>query len=215
MLLISPVLSSFVNGHDLKIYLPVMYGFLVAILVQYRNLCHEWSAWLAKVPTLQQSDIEDWYSAKLQEPSSSGTSTSDSDGTATESLQALAVRALEQSVQVQSQRRLPAGFSDPFVKKITQCLPYAQWLLRKNHSEGSPVPEVFSTTWFAELQRALKAQQQLSRGLKEQSAFMLFRFGRYDVSTPSGWSQLHADNELATARPERWLVPALFDGPLG
>ncbi|KAB5559938.1 glycosyl transferase [Coniochaeta sp. 2T2.1] len=181
MLLISPLLSSLVNGHDLKIYLPVIYGFLVVILVQYRNLCHEWSAWLSKVPTLQQSDIEEWYSAKLQDPSTGSTTSPDEDAIVGEPLRMLAVKAFQQSVQAQPQRRPPASGSDPFVRNIARSLPYAQWLLQKGHQENDAVPEVFSSTWFAELQLAMKAQQQLSRGLKEQSAFMLFRFARYDL----------------------------------
>lgn len=43
ILLLSPLISSFVNGHDLEIYIPILYTFLLSLIYQYRKLCHEWS----------------------------------------------------------------------------------------------------------------------------------------------------------------------------
>jgi len=182
LLFISPILSSLVNGHDLKIYLPVMYGFLLVTLIQYRKLCHEWSSWLTKVPTLTSSDVEDWYSAKLGDPQSDTTSTWDKDGAESESVSVLAQRAFRQTVRAHSQRLPGASGSDILVSEVSRGLPYAQWLLRKGREDDeSAIPEPFSNAWFAELQSALKTQQQMSRSLKEHSVFMLFRFARFDV----------------------------------
>ena len=114
ILAISPILSSLVNGHDLQIYLPVMYGFLFATLIQYRKLCHEWSAWLTKVPRLTATDVEEWYSAKLGETSSDSNSTMDSE---TESLTVLSQRAFAESVQAYTQRRRGAPATDPVVAR--------------------------------------------------------------------------------------------------
>lgn len=220
LLFISPILSSLVNGHDLKIYLPVMYGFLLATLIQYRKLCHEWSSWLTKVPTVTTSDVDDWYSAKLGDPQSDTTSTWALDGAESDSVSVLAQRAFRQAVKVQSQRLPGAAGSDLLVAEVSRGLPFAQWLLRKGHEEDeSAIPEPFSGAWFAELQTALKTQQQLSRSLKEHSVFMLFRFARFDVSSASRFSGSFAPYHLLTcllaAWAERCPLPDLPYGSLG
>jgi hypothetical protein len=182
ILLISPVLSSLVNNHDLKIYLPVMYGFLIAILIQYRKLCHEWSSWLTRVPTLRPPEIEKWYTTELEKHASSGSSTSAEGAVEAEPQSVLAVRAFRKSVEGCSRQIGRREASDSLVVKTSHGMPYAQWLLQKEHQHDGGIPEAFSSGWFAELQNALKSQQQLSRGLKEHSPFMLFRFARFDVS---------------------------------
>jgi hypothetical protein len=166
-----------------------MYGFLFATLIQYRKLCHEWSAWLTKVPRLTATDVEEWYSAKLGETSSDSNSTMDSE---TESLTVLSQRAFAESVQAYTQRRRGAPATDPVVARAARGLPYAMWLLRKSHPEDeAAIPQPFSTTWFAELKTALNTQQQLSRGLKEHSPFMLFRHARFDVSIDTLLKSFH------------------------
>src|SRR5215469_8217299 len=70
-LAISPILSSLINGHDLIIYLAVLYGFLLLLLFQYRNLSHEWSTWIDKVPHIKENDITRWYRNQLDMDSDS------------------------------------------------------------------------------------------------------------------------------------------------
>ncbi|VTO81727.1 unnamed protein product [Fusarium graminearum] len=62
VLLLSPLISTFVNGHDLEIYLPTIYAFLLVILWHYRRLCQEWSDWMEKIPKFTSKDISEWYS---------------------------------------------------------------------------------------------------------------------------------------------------------
>jgi hypothetical protein len=177
VLFISPLLSTFVNGHDLAIYPPVMYGFLALALYQYRRLGREWSAWTSKVPILTEKDVVDWYSSKL--PSES----SDDQSEKTKDISKIAKEAFR--VAVKSARRGGSGSttngSDPTVSRVARGMPYADWILKKECVDMD-VPEDFSTQWFTLLTDGLKRQKQLVRGLKEHNVLMLFRFARYDVS---------------------------------
>src|SRR5690349_18037197 len=66
ILCISPVVSTYVPGYDLQIYLAVGYGFVTLLLVQYRGLCHEWINWTDNVVKFTEKDIVQWYTSRLE-----------------------------------------------------------------------------------------------------------------------------------------------------
>ncbi|KAF2423713.1 hypothetical protein EJ08DRAFT_595586 [Tothia fuscella] len=182
ILAISPLVSTFVTGYDLTIYLCVMFTFLLALLVQYRALCMEWSTWMADVPKMKESDVVQWFQAKRK-------NTFEKYGiNEGQSLKEAAQKAfLERVTSVKKQRFrfLNRAVRDQLVEKAAHGLPLAQWLLEKN-SEGAKLPEAFSNTWFVQLDLAVKSQQQMVRGLKEHSAFILFRHAKYDLGQNLG-----------------------------
>lgn len=185
-LAISPILSTLVNGHDLVIYLSVLYAFLILLLLQYRNLCQEWSTWITKVPHIKEKDILTWYRNLLEIESDS------SSGDEKENIK-IAVRVdtdverfferasstFSRQVDLWRKRRLNNS-NDPFIAKVAAGLPYAQWLLTKDDG-ASPQYEPFTKSWLVQLDLELKRQEQLIRGLKEHSIFILWRYGKYDL----------------------------------
>lgn len=181
ILFISPILTTFVNGHDLLIYLLVIYTFVIALLISFRNLLHEWTTWLAKVPSVKEKDLMTWYNSinKDKQDSASGGDSQD--------LASRARLALRLAVHEYRNRSLLRKiFSsepkmDPFVKKMGIGHPYALWLLEKE-AGGAALPEIYTTTWFVQLELAFANQRQLTRGLKEHSQFITFRYSKYDVS---------------------------------
>lgn len=179
ILFISPILTSFVNGHDLLIYLLIIYTFVVALLVSFRNLLHEWTTWLSKVPSVKEKDLIAWHnSLKKQDSTSEGDS---------QEIAARARLALRTAVHEFRNRSLfrqtfnSEPDMDPFVKKMGIGHPYALWLLEKE-AGGAELPEMYTTTWFVQLELAFANQRQLTRGLKEHSQFITFRYSKYDVS---------------------------------
>ena len=185
VLFISPILSSFVNGHDLKIYLPVTYGFLTLAIIQYRNLCHEWSTWQEKIPKLSEQDVLDWYSHREKQARSA--SDDESTSPLDSSTAAQAQLAFRSAVASCRRKAGPTVFGgervDSVVARISKGMPYVDWLLLKEFPESDP-PEAFTPEWFNTLGEAVKKQQQLFRGLKEHSIMILFRHARYDVRLP-------------------------------
>ena len=187
VLFISPLLSSFINGYDLVIYLSVGYFFLALLLFQYRRLCHEWMNWMKNIPHFTENDILEWHTSRTEKrhlrDDTSEVSVVVSDSPEyPEDPKILALAAFRDSVRRQQGRLHKGGTSreESFVVRVEQCLPYIEWLLCKG-SSGSESAELFSGSWFAQVSQAVKVQQQMTQGLKEHSIFMLFRHARYDV----------------------------------
>jgi hypothetical protein len=184
-LAISPLITTFLPGHDIPIYLAVLYAFLLLLLIQYRNLCHEWSSWSSRVPRTTAKDVSDWYQNQI---------TTDYDGEkcvlVNEALERAAQSAFQAAVDDLLRNRTQRGTTiDPLVIEAAKGLPLSLWLLEKenpipakkavNKAEASS--ELFTTIWFSKVEQALESQQKLVQGLKEHSTFVLFRHGKYDV----------------------------------
>jgi hypothetical protein len=188
ILFLSPIISTLVSGSDLQIYLPVSYGFLLVLLFQYRQLCHEWSTWTSKIPTITMDDILNWYTTKVEPQSDSTSAVSvDRESSSAEAVKKAALQAFLASVE--AHRRGLFGSSsirvpDPVVSRVAKGMPYVEWLLQKDTSREKAEP--FSVSWFAQLNQALKDQKQMAQGLKEHSIFMLFRYARYDIGQNVG-----------------------------
>lgn len=70
---------------------------------------------------------------------------------------------------------------DEFTGPIAQNWRAMEFLLAT--CSGDPeVPELFSSAWFVQCELALNNKRQMLRGLKEHSAFIQYRYSRYDVS---------------------------------
>lgn len=184
LLVISPILSTLINHHDLLIYLPVIYAFLLSLLLQYRNLCQEWSTWITKVPHVKEADILTWYSNLLDVESDS--SSGDEKVKIAVKVDVDAERFFERAsttfarqVELARKNRMNTS-NDPLVAKVAAGLPFAQWLLTKDDG-SSTNSELFTKTWLVQLDLELKRHEQLIRGLKEHSVFILWRYGKYDL----------------------------------
>ncbi|CAG7564503.1 unnamed protein product [Fusarium equiseti] len=181
ILLVSPIISTFINGHDLEIYLIVMYVFLVIILLRYRRLCQQWSGWMENIPKFTDKDVLEWFSMRMVDESGQHSEKApDSD---------MARMALTEAVTAYTRRTSEAktsGFmSDALVRRVSEGMPYIEWLLKKT-SNGKAPPPKFTTAWFTQLTEAISQQQQLRRGLKEHSSFVLFRHARHDIGQNLG-----------------------------
>ncbi|KAF4946020.1 hypothetical protein FGADI_11524 [Fusarium gaditjirri] len=184
ILLLSPLISSFVNGHDLAIYLPVMYTFLFVIFLRYRRLCQEWSNWMENVPKFTQKDILEWYSIKLISDNPEEEFGQDS---AKEVDSEMAQVAFASAVTAHTRHTQDAEAlgPDPLIRRVSEGMPYIDWLLKKTSPSAASEPK-FTTAWFTQLAEATNQQQQLRRGLKEHNIFILFRLAKYDIGQNLG-----------------------------
>ncbi|VBB79640.1 Putative Glycosyltransferase Family 4 [Podospora comata] len=197
LLFISPIVSTYLNGHDLEIYLSVGFGFLILLLIQYRSLCHEWINWLDNVPKFTEKDILTWYTTRLEKQQSSGNQSSSSTSSVSDSLsenpddfKKLALQAFRETITQGSTNfghlKNTVITPDPLIRRVVKGLPYILWLMKKDATEDNQPAEMFSVAWFSQLSQALKRQQQMAQGLKEHSIFMLFRYGKLDIGQNVG-----------------------------
>ncbi|KPM42671.1 hypothetical protein AK830_g3862 [Neonectria ditissima] len=174
ILLISPIITTFVNGHDLEVYIPVMYIYLFVSLYRYRQLCRGWSNWMSNIAAFSHKEIMEWYAEKLN---------LDTDDRP-EEFEALALQAFNSSLEAFQRHtagaRSSGVYSDALVARVAKSMPFIAWLFKKTNP-GNDHPDLFSTAWFTQLNEAKNAQRGLVRGLKDHNVFTLFRLARYDI----------------------------------
>ncbi|PSR81532.1 hypothetical protein BD289DRAFT_462063 [Coniella lustricola] len=195
---LSPLISTFSPGHDLQIYLPVTYGFLVLILIQYRSLCHEWSTWMDKIPRVSEKDVMSWYTAKLEADSARGVPSGRGGDKSAERVKVeevsaevkrkMGLLAFRREVEAYSSGILGFGataHADPVVVRVAKGMPFLDWLLKKD-DPARPRADTLTPAWFGQVNQALKTQEQLAQGLKEHNIFLLFRYSRFDIGVSVG-----------------------------
>ncbi|KAF3761887.1 family 4 glycosyltransferase [Cryphonectria parasitica EP155] len=202
---LSPLISTFSPGHDLQIYLPVAYGFLFLILIQYRSLCHEWSTWMDRIPRVTEKDILGWYNTKLEAEAGQplADTASDRDNKATSRMvkteeennvtpevkRKMGLLAFRRQVEAYSHGVLGFGATshhvDPVVARVAKGMPYLDWLLKKD-DPARPRADTLTPAWFGQVNQALKTQEQMAQGLKEHNIFILFRYARFDIGVSVG-----------------------------
>jgi glycosyltransferase involved in cell wall biosynthesis len=60
-LVISPIITSWVQGYDVIIYLSVLYLFVILLLLGARRVGSQWVTWYHNIKTLNDKDVKDWY----------------------------------------------------------------------------------------------------------------------------------------------------------
>ncbi|PNY28004.1 Uncharacterized protein TCAP_02071 [Tolypocladium capitatum] len=181
VLLLSPIISSFINGHDLIIYLPVAYTVILLLLYQYRQLCREWTGWMKNIPDIANKDVLEWYMSTPESQTRDMEKTENQSEIAQEALRTALV-----SYTRHSRGAVSSGLmNDKFVGRVARGMPYIDWLFKKTNPDAN-VPDLFSGAWYTQLGEAKKQQQQVSRGLKEHNIMLLFRNARYDLGQNLG-----------------------------
>ncbi|CCG84862.1 protein of unknown function [Taphrina deformans PYCC 5710] len=199
VLLISPVVTTFVHGHDLIIYLVVIYTFLTVLYWNYRLLCAEWSQFYTKIILIDDKQVLDWHKSRRGEKSDFDYET--------------ARQELESAVQHSRAQLLHASHrkedSNQLVTKLAPGIEYSRWLLKKDAGPGASVPAPYSSAWNNQLKVSLNTYQNFVRGLKEHSAFLQYRYAKNDI----GYNVVMF---IATLL-DRWVsitMSAAGDGPL-
>ncbi|OAA44132.1 Glycosyl transferase, family 1 [Metarhizium rileyi] len=183
LLLISPIVTSFVNGRDLAIYLPISYLTILLLLYQYRQLCQEWNGWMKKIPSITEKDVVKWYESRT------GSSSHSNKAENSDNQSKMAQEELREAIVAYGRRSRADTATDVrndgFVKLVASGMPYIDWLFKKTNPDGN-LPETFSSAWYTQLGESKKQQEQLSRGLKEHDVLMLFRDAKYDLGQNLG-----------------------------
>jgi len=184
IVLISPIVTTFVSGHDILIYLVIIYAFLFTLLVVFRNLCRSWSSWLDKIVLVKETEILAWYESKRYKGDDLSSEAKIAEHVKVPSLIKARKALVRQIETTKSRSRWCWGKDDVFVKRLADGFDYATWLLQKENPHAK-LPEPYTSTWLVQLELVLKNQRQIARGLKEHSPFILYRYSKFDVSIES------------------------------
>ncbi|KAF3911696.1 hypothetical protein AA313_de0203910 [Arthrobotrys entomopaga] len=184
ILAISPIVTTFVNGHDVAIYLPICYVFLFTLLWNYRKLCITWATWLDNIVMIDDNKILDWWAEEYASGNKMAVPKDDEGARSAllekaRSMLLKRVRSADLHKHGILTRWLPLR-ETPFVKKLVHGYRESVWLLKKD-AYGADIPEPYTPTWHVQLKVSLNTQRLFVRGLKEHSPFQLWRYSKYDI----------------------------------
>jgi hypothetical protein len=60
-LIISPIITIWINGYDIIIYPSILFIFVTLLLLGTRHVATQWVTWYHDIKTLNDSDVKDWY----------------------------------------------------------------------------------------------------------------------------------------------------------
>ncbi|KAK6517691.1 hypothetical protein TWF506_004873 [Arthrobotrys conoides] len=185
VLVLSPIITTFYNGHDVVIYLPICYTFLFVLFYNYRKLCITWATWLDNIVMIDDNKILDWWAEEYADGNKLAIP-KDDEG-ARSALLDKARTLLLKRVRIADLRRhgvftrfFPIK-ETPFVKKLVLGYRESVWLLKKD-AYGANIPEPYTPTWHVQLKVSLNTQRLFVRGLKEHSPFQMWRYSKYDIA---------------------------------
>jgi hypothetical protein len=173
LLLVSPIVTTYVHGWDIAVYLPMLAIFTVTLYITTFRLLATWTNWLADCPTPKDDDILDWYARSF------GDGTHESVFAGLTAPGALERARLEFSAQVTRERHRrfwQKPTQDPFVAEIAAKQHLTSAILKwySGHFHAF-IPLPYSSTWALQSKVALDTLRSFDKGLAPHSAFILWR----------------------------------------
>ncbi|KAH8194643.1 hypothetical protein TruAng_011188 [Truncatella angustata] len=198
ILFISPI-ASMAYDDDIRIYLPVLSTFLLALLWRARDTVAMWSSWYLAIPYTKDSEIIEWYREHASEDERTRV-----EGWANNEIMPIARTVVHNAVLKDVNRWFfQKQTSDPFIKKLSDGYGSTMFLMRWYcRHKRSWMPLAYSTTWNLTLKAGMENMTNMQKGLKLHSAFLHWRSTGKDI-----WSGLLY---FVVALLDKWA--ALFTG---
>src|SRR5579859_2615645 len=179
VLLLSPILTTYIPNHDITIYLSVLWGFCLVFLYRSRSVISKWNTWLLDIYSNSDQEVLDWYLKTYH----------DGDEKAFASLTAPAAMELSRTTlfaAVSKERAKPffaKATSDKTVYKLAQAYPTTVFLLdwyAKYMKTDKPLP--YTSTWNLQIKVALNTLRSFDKGLRLHNAFIHWRHAKAEIA---------------------------------
>lgn len=179
MLLISPVLTRYVQGYDIVVYVSVLYGFAFLFIYRSRQVIARWNTWLLDVPSVSDQEVLDWYTDTFH----------DGDRNALSHLTAPAAMDLSRCALYAAvckakanPVRVKAG-TDETVAKLARAYPTTVFLLdwySRYMRASKPMP--YTSTWNLQIKVALNTLRSFDKGLRLHNGFIHWRHASAEIA---------------------------------
>ena len=169
-LFISPIITIWIPGYDIFIYLSVIYTFLMLLVAGVRYTGSRWTTWYLEIEKISDSGLREWYvetHAEGNEEVLSGLTDP----------RVLRLARIELLRKVKEARGL-FGISskDPVVLSLAKSYDATIFLLEwYSGYSGTPLPIPYSSTWNMQTKVALQTLKQLQTGIRLHNAFIHWR----------------------------------------
>ncbi|KAJ9112226.1 hypothetical protein QFC22_006310 [Naganishia vaughanmartiniae] len=178
ILFLSPILTLWI-GHDIVVYLCVMYGFLTALLLGMRRTVSQWGSWYLDIPFVSDTEIVTWYKTKQESAQVINDMSQGTDLAATPFPRILLTAAV---LEEYNRKPWTRRTDDDFVEKLSTGHE-ATVLLMDWYSQFSntAMPYMFSPTWNLQCKAATDTLKDMQKGLKLHNAFLHWRHASDEV----------------------------------
>ncbi|POS88089.1 hypothetical protein EPUL_000337 [Erysiphe pulchra] len=169
-LLLSPIISMWIPGYDIYVYLAVLYSFIILLILSIRYLGSSWTTWLFRIVIIDDQRLKKWYIDRYQSGDEKGLVNITEPG-----LLKIARDTILRDIKV-AKKRFWKKVDDPLIKALANSHNASTFLLEWYcaYSE-TPLPIPFSSTWNIQMKVALKTLKQIQTGIKLHNAFILWR----------------------------------------
>lgn len=170
ILFISPVACIWIHGHDIYIYLSVLYAFILLLLLGTRRTLSRWGTWYLEIEKITDQDLRNWFIKARQSGDESSIAHLTDPG-----VLKLARTAILKQVKAELSR-FAKSCKDPFVQKLARSYHATVFLLEWYSTySGTPLPIHYSSTWNMQTKVALQTLKQLQTGIRLHNAFIHWR----------------------------------------
>ncbi|KAJ9092274.1 hypothetical protein QFC21_006916 [Naganishia friedmannii] len=178
ILFLSPILTLWI-GHDIVVYLCVLYGFLTALLFGMRRIVSQWASWYLNIPFVSDTEIVTWYTKKEESAQVVKDLPQGTDLAATPFPRiALTAEVLKEY----NRKPWAKPTNDDFVRRLSTgheaTLLLMDWYSRYTRTT---MPYKFSPTWNLQCKAAADTLKDMQKGLKLHNAFVHWRQGSDEV----------------------------------
>lgn len=169
-LFVSPIITIFVPGHDVYVYLSVVYIFLVLLALGVRHTGSLWTTWYLKIEKISDPELRKWYVDQYHSGSEDALS-----GMTEPGVLKLARYTLLRDVKA-SFARIGKASKDPVVLSLAKSYDATNFLLEwYSGYSGTPLPVPYSSTWNMQTKVALQTLKQIQTGIRLHNAFIHWR----------------------------------------
>ncbi|KAI9794230.1 MAG: hypothetical protein M1816_006156 [Peltula sp. TS41687] len=173
ILLLAPIVTAFVQGHDIVVYLSVLYAFVTMLLFGARRIISQWCTWFLKVPTATDADVLKWYITNK----AGGDSGCFAGMTDPAALRLARETLFKEMLKEHSRPFWRKSNADDLIRKLAKGYPATKflfdWYCRHSNTK---LPYPFSSTWNIQAKVALQTLQSAQKGIRLHNGFIHWRY---------------------------------------
>lgn len=194
ILLLSPILTTYIPGHDIVIYLCVLSGFCIFFIFRSRDVISKWNTWLLNVPSVTDKEVLDWYI----NTHCKGDTKAFENMTAPAALNLARSKLYSAVYKERSRPMFSKSTKDKTVRTLAEVYPTTVFLLDWYSSYAhadKPLP--YTSTWNLETKVALNTLRGFDKGLRLHNAFIHWRHAKHEIA--------HGTLYFLLALLDRWI----------
>lgn len=180
ILTISPLLTSFVHGHDIVIYLVFIYAFVFALIYETRKVINRWTTWLEGIAAISDQEMMDWHAKSHTEKEKEYMK----EQTAPAVLQAARLELTRQVRDELSKWSYQKKTADKKIADLAVCYERTDFLLTWYcRYVQTPKALPYTTTWNLQTKVAVNTLRGMDKGLRLHSGLSHWRRMRKEIGS--------------------------------